>query len=775
MKINKLLDSLSYTFVTALLMIYIVAGSIISIFEFNVSSFLLLLFIISEAVIVNIIIMFRKKLVMYLSLVAAIILVVFLLFRFNISVTGYLSKFFNWIFIDYMDKEEAYESFYVVLMFFITVITSVIAFMLQKKFITRFAVAILFGIGTITMAVLNIGISKLQIFCTVAYILLVIIERVFTQNEQDNNNRAQKISQRLIPFIVVFGLCVSIFPSQQTPFQWGFVKRAYKSMYIKINNTINDFKVNFMGKDDYYSLKMVSYSGDGNIGGDLAVISNDRALNIETNFEPTKALYITGSIMNNYEKNKWTSDRNKSTKIMESALDSDELIYAINRSGDKVDSTKLIDIRKITISYDGIHTKTMFFPIKSNLITSTDKFKAVGDELHFNKSKGYPTSYSVDYYDVRYSNSEFAKLVHDQAGYKYNEDNNDKYSSSRKLLVLTDNPEGVLKERRNDIYSSYTNVPDSISERVKELAKTLTANYTNDYDKLKAIEYYLSSKYTYTTTPGKTPKGKELVDYFLFESQKGYCTYYATSMAILARCVGIPTRYVQGFMCQADYSAFTYEAKNSSAHAWVEGYIEGIGWVPFEPTSSFTDKRYPRNDEATVEPDESENENNLDIDNKKINEIMNRGKKNNSDIMAAIIIICVAIVFLLIIFIVASYFVVMKRFRKKYSRGSCNENYMQMFLYMMKLLELNGYSPHEAETIQQFAQRISKEYNTKEMDIQTIVKAFMRIRYGGHSITDKQLEYICSFCDTLVKERIELKGKLRFFIKDYFIKSRLLK
>lgn len=775
MKINKLLDSLSYTFMTALLMIYIVTGSIISIFEFNVSSFVLLLFIISEAVIVKVIIQFRKKLIMYLSLVAAIILVIFLLYRFNISVTDYLGKFFNWIFVDYMDREEAYESFYVVLMLFITVITSVIAFMLQKKFITRFAVALLIGAGTIAMAVLNIGISKLQIICTVAYIFFVIVERAFIQNEQDNNKRAQKISQRLIPFVVVFGLCVSIFPSQQTSFQWGFVKKAYKSMYIKINNTINDFKVNYMGKDDYYSLKMVSYSKSGNLGGDLAVTSNDRALNIETDFEPTKALYITGSIMNNYQKNKWTSDRNKSTKIMESALDSDELIYAINRSGDKVDSTKLFDIRKITISYDGIHTKTMFFPIKTNFITSTDKYKAVGDELHYNKSMGYPTSYSVDYYDVRYSNSEFAKLVHDQAGYKYDVNNNGKYSYSRKLLVLKDDPEGVLKERRNDIYSSYTDVPDCISDRVKELAKTLTANCNNDYNKLKAIEYYLSSKYTYTTTPGKIPKGKELVDYFLFESQKGYCTYYATSMAILARCAGIPTRYVQGFMCEADYSAYSYKAKNSSAHAWVEGYIEGIGWVPFEPTSSFTDKRYPRNDQASVESEESEDEHNPDIDNKKINEIMNGGKKNNSDIMATIIIICVAIVVLLMIFIIASYFVVMKRFRKKYSRGSNNEKYMQMFMYMVKLLELNGYSPYEAETIRQFALRISKEYNTKEMDIQKIGKDFMKIRYGGHKITDKQLEYISSFCDTLVKERIELKGKFRFSIKDYFIKNRLLK
>lgn len=758
---------------TALLMIYIVTGSIISIFNSNVSSLVLLLFIIVEAVIIKVVILYRKKPVIYLCIVAAIILIAFLLFKLNFSLTGYLGKFFNWIFVDYMDREEAYQSYYVTLMFFVTIITSVIAFIVQKKFITRFIAAIIISAGTIAMAVFNISISKLQIFCTVAYIFFVIIEKAFTQKNQHNNKRAQAISQRLIPFVALFGICVSLFPSQQTPFQWTFIKKAYKSIYVKVNNTINDFKVNFMGKDDYYSFKMVGFSEDSKeLGGNLAVVSSNIELNIETDFEPIKPLYITGSIKNNYTKNKWTSDRNKTTKLMDTAIDSDELVYAINRCGDNIDSTKFMDVRNIEISYNGIHTKTMFFPIKTNLITSIEKYKAVGDELHFNKSKGYPTSYSVSYYDIKYSNSEFVKLLHQQAGYKYNENNNGEYSPSRKMLALEGNVEETLKARRDEIYSSYLDVPDSISDRVKELATALTANKDNDYDKLKSIEYYLSSKYTYTRTPGKIPKDKELVDYFLFESQKGYCTYYATSMAILARCVGIPTRYVEGFMCEADYSAYTYSAKNTSAHAWVEAYIDGVGWIPFEPTASFNDNRYPKDGEVK-EDDETEDET-IDVDDKKIEDILNgNNKSKKSDIIAAVIIIFVAVIVLLIISIISSYIIVMKRFKKKYSRGNNNEKYMLMFMYMMKLLELNGYKPHEAETIRQFALRASEAYSTSEMRVKKICNDFMKIRYGDHKITDKQLEYICSFCDTLEKERIVLKGKPRFIIKDYFIKYKL--
>lgn len=89
---------------------------------------------------------------------------------------------------------------------------------------------------------------------------------------------------------------------------------------------------------------------------------------------------------------------------------------------------------------------------------------------------------------------------------------------------------------------------ENTPERVINLAKAITADCSNDYEKVIAIEEYLKNNYEYTLSPSRVPEGKDFVDWFLFEDKRGYCTYYATSMAVMLRSVGIPARYVEGFV-----------------------------------------------------------------------------------------------------------------------------------------------------------------------------------------------------------------------------------
>ena len=138
------------------------------------------------------------------------------------------------------------------------------------------------------------------------------------------------------------------------------------------------------------------------------------------------------------------------------------------------------------------------------------------------------------------------------------------------------------------IYNNYTFVPDSVPNRVHQLAHEITENEENNFDKVKAIETYLSQYYYYTLSPGDVPEDRDFVDYFLFDSKEGYCTYFATSMAILTRCLGIPSRYVEGYrLPYISTEGNLYEVKNSDAHAWVEVFFEGAGWVVFEPTAIY--------------------------------------------------------------------------------------------------------------------------------------------------------------------------------------------
>ena len=61
----------------------------------------------------------------------------------------------------------------------------------------------------------------------------------------------------------------------------------------------------------------------------------------------------------------------------------------------------------------------------------------------------------------------------------------------------------------------------------------------------EALETYLSSNFRYTLTPSNVPSGRDFVEYFL-ETGEGYCVYFASAMAVMARSLGIPSRMVCG-------------------------------------------------------------------------------------------------------------------------------------------------------------------------------------------------------------------------------------
>ncbi|EIT84437.1 transglutaminase [Fictibacillus macauensis ZFHKF-1] len=144
------------------------------------------------------------------------------------------------------------------------------------------------------------------------------------------------------------------------------------------------------------------------------------------------------------------------------------------------------------------------------------------------------------------------------------------------------------------IKEQYLQLPSSLPKRVKALARKIVKGKNTPYDEVKAVEqYFAKNGFVYTATDVKTPGEKEdFVDRFLFATKKGYCDYYSTSMIVLLRSIGIPARWVKGFT-PGDFEITSsgerrYSVKNANAHSWPEVYFQGIGWVPFEPTVSYT-------------------------------------------------------------------------------------------------------------------------------------------------------------------------------------------
>ncbi len=110
-----------------------------------------------------------------------------------------------------------------------------------------------------------------------------------------------------------------------------------------------------------------------------------------------------------------------------------------------------------------------------------------------------------------------------------------------------------------------------------------------DSDLIQAVRTYITKDTTYSLTPGKTPSDRDTVEYFLKESKKGYCTYYATAAAILLRSVGIPTRYVEGMYVSREELGDCkrneeIEVPDEDAHAWIEVFDKKYGFVTVEVT-----------------------------------------------------------------------------------------------------------------------------------------------------------------------------------------------
>jgi hypothetical protein len=119
---------------------------------------------------------------------------------------------------------------------------------------------------------------------------------------------------------------------------------------------------------------------------------------------------------------------------------------------------------------------------------------------------------------------------------------------------------------------------------VLALARDLTATAPTPYDRALAIEAYLR-EFPYTLELPPPPISQDVVDYFIFDLQKGYCDYYATSMVVLARAAGLPARIAVGYASGIyDIDLEAYVVSEDQAHSWVEIYFPGYGWVDFEPT-----------------------------------------------------------------------------------------------------------------------------------------------------------------------------------------------
>lgn len=220
-----------------------------------------------------------------------------------------------------------------------------------------------------------------------------------------------------------------------------------------------------------------------------------------------------------------------------------------------------------------------------------------GNTVSYTLVNGKPTALQYDGYEPNYDDLTGATLTTPVTTTDSYTTQARRYGADIQTLRQTstgDYPDWVTQR--------YLQLPANFSPGIKAQAEELTVGLNSAYDKAMAIQSYLRSL-NYTTDPPPTPDGRDEIDFFLFDSKSGYCVHFSSSMVLMLRSLGIPTREVTGFI-GGEFDATTngWIVRGTAAHAWPQVYFNGVGWVDFEPTPNQDNIQRPA-DPSAVPPE----------------------------------------------------------------------------------------------------------------------------------------------------------------------------
>lgn len=398
---------------------------------------------------------------------------------------------------------------------------------------------------------------------------------------------------------VCLAVCLSLFPVSKEPYPFTTLKK----LYIQIQETAavlqTEFSLFISGQSSEFSVNFTGYDDKNQHTIGASLLNNTKpALTVNIPGSLHGNLYLTGNIQNNYNENKWTFDLQEEAdeNFLEQDLDMDslELLYALYETGNLEQKHSYIWGTTISLVYNGLYTKDMFFPLKLCEFSERKDYKSLDNKFVASKPIKEGDSYKLRYLALNYGSEELEKLIRSREKKVYQTEVTDntefartvQYSySSFQNKIPSQGFEALLADRVQQIRRDYMQIPDYLYADICALTEDVTRDADSDYDKLKAIEQYLRG-FRYTQTPEKCDK--DAVAAFLFDTQEGYCTYFASAFVLMSRAAGIPARYVNGF-CIPVYARQTGELSVGSdlAHAWPEAYLTGIGWISFEPTAGY--------------------------------------------------------------------------------------------------------------------------------------------------------------------------------------------
>ncbi len=371
-----------------------------------------------------------------------------------------------------------------------------------------------------------------------------------------------------------------------------------------------------------------------------------------------------------------------------------------------------------------------------------------------------------------------------------------KAESSEDLSVRAEAETELDYFRKEEAYAmyvkdTYLQIPDYNRKAIQSFVDKYSIDKNSDTLIEDIIETF-QFEFEYTLRPGKTPSDADFVNYFLDETQKGYCTYFATAATLIYRYMGIPARYTGGYKLSgdayndgvaderenagewADYDVndrkvMKYELTDTNAHAWVEIYIDGLGWIPVEVTP-YSDYDY------TQEPEK----NNGGIGNYLANSVFtaqNMNRVKNTTLSVIILIFGGGILFIISYYIAGIYVR-----RKRCNEREAEQRYRNLKKSMMAAGLLRQAPIRDSVTAEQDIIRKSRDgettydesadilVNNQYADEETsrnIMKIIEKAKFSRNQPSDEEIDYLVRNTNEINKKIYQNLSPFKKFLFKY--------
>lgn len=302
--------------------------------------------------------------------------------------------------------------------------------------------------------------------------------------------------------------------------------------------------------------------------------ANVPVFDIRMDKKPSSHIYLKGFYGDTYQNGAWTRDNDTFARFcVDNGLNQTQMVTAISSlATDKFKESYMAaekeeNVRRIVtaVTYRRLSTTTAYLPEHIEINRAMAILQSDGNYIKDKERE--ELNFTLWHYKESYE-----EMVQEFAG-------------TERLDWEASYEKFVLEE--------YTKVPSGMKS-VRTVAADL--NRYAKGDRLYAaalVSAWLEENTSYSLTPPDLPFGEDPIEYFLGESRIGYCMHYASAGVMILREMGVPARYASGYVIDRSdmfniLGRYEGTVLDSNAHAWVEIYLDGIGWLPYEMTKGYT-------------------------------------------------------------------------------------------------------------------------------------------------------------------------------------------